>query len=128
MKSILPSFFALSFLFFTVLGCSSSPPSQPSLPSPSALEAEARLKFANGISKDYPYRVSFSAQGKDREILDINILEEVSPSAAYSTIDFIVDDDLTQKASALKFTQIRIKGGRKSFGEPDTVNKTINLR
>jgi hypothetical protein len=91
-------------------------------------EARARQDFASNINQNYPFHVGFSAQGNDREILDIVVLETASPYAADGMVEMIVTDKLKKEAKALKFTQIRIKGGRSSFGSPDTIDKTISLR
>lgn len=93
-----------------------------------SLEAVARQDFARRINQDNPFRVSFSAQGNEREILNITILEEVSAYGADDAVWLILTDELKLDAKRLKFTQIRIKGGRSSFGDPDTINKTVDLR
>lgn len=117
------------FLCFLFIGCTGSPTSPPS---PETLakqnEIRARRDFANNISENYPYRVSFSAQGENKDVLDITVIEEVPPYAASGTVDFIISDKLKREAKALKFTQIHIEGGRKSFGDSDTINTTIYLR
>jgi hypothetical protein len=91
-------------------------------------EARARQDFASRINQDYPFRVSFSAQGNDRELLEITVLEKVSAYGADDTVWLILTDELKKDAKRLKFTHIRIKGGRSSFGDPDTINKTVDLR
>jgi hypothetical protein len=99
-----------------------------SVSSLSSQELRAREDFANNISQNYPFRVDFSAGGKDKEILEITVIEEVSAYAASGTVDLILSDKLKRDAKALKFKQIHIEGGRKSFGDPDTINRTIDLR
>ncbi len=126
MKKIISIVIFLCSLFIGCTGSLTSPPS----PEVLAKQAEirARQDFARNIRENYPYRVTFGAQGENKEILDITVIEEVPPYAASGTLDFIVSDDLKRDAKALEFTQIHIKGGRKSFGDPDTINRTINLR
>lgn len=120
MKSLFNSAFSLLILLAFIMGCG-SPNSQISP------EAQAREDFASTLRDKTSYRVVFSAQGNDKEILDIGVIEEVAPYKASDVVDFILSDDLKKNAKALKFKQIIIKGGRKSFGDPDTINTTINL-
>ena len=77
-KTILIVIFLCS-LFWGCAGSLTSPPSPEARAKQN--EIRARQDFANNISENYPFRVSFSAQGKEREILDITVIEEV-PLAA----------------------------------------------
>lgn len=118
-------FFTLVFLLSIVCNCGGSKATIK--PSPEADEARARQSFAREINQSYPFRVSFSAQGEEKDVLEITIIEEVSPSASAGVVEIIVTDELKADAKRLKFKQIAIKGGRKSFTAPDTVDKKIDL-
>jgi len=119
-------FFFCSLLF----GCVES--SLPLSPEAQAkqVEIEARQRFANRIEDEYrvAFRVLISAQGEQKDILDISVMETVSPYDAPGVVELYSTDELRKDAKALKFKQIRIKGGSRSFTAPDTIDKTIDLR
>lgn len=126
MKKIISAVIFLCSLF---IGCTSSLTSPPS-PEVLAKQNEIRVRqdFANKADEKCPFRVVISAQGKDRTILDIGVIEEVAPYAASGTVELLVSEEMKRDAKALGFTEIQVEGGRKSFGDPDTINKTIYLR
>ncbi len=116
-----------------LFSCKSSPPSPPLPPSPPSVasqEIEARKRFADRMEDEYrvAFRVLMSAQGEQKDILDISVMEEVSLYDASGVIELYSTDKLKKDAKALKFKQIRIKGGSRSFTAPDTINRTIDLR
>lgn len=126
MRNLSKLILVFGFWVLLNLGCSNS--AKPTI-SPTVLaEARVRQDFASNISANYPYRVVFSAQGENKEILDITVIEEVSAYAASGVVDMIITEKLRKDAKDLKFTKIVIEGGRKSFGAKDTINKTIYLQ
>lgn len=115
-------------LFAFLFGCAS--PSSPSLPSAASQEIEARERFASRTEDRYrqAFRVLISAEGQQKDILEITVMANVSPYDAPTIAEIYSTEDLKKDAKALKFKQIRIKGGSINITSPDTINKTIDLR
>lgn len=125
MKIILGLFLPVCLLVFAILGCSSSPEDLAK-----QNEIRKRKDFASRTEDEYrkAFRVLISAQGEQKDTLEISVIETVSPYDAPSIVELYSTDELKKEAKALKFKQIYIKGGGKSFGDPDTINKSIDLR
>jgi hypothetical protein len=103
-----------------VLGCGGSVTIPP--------DVKARIDFAQKQDSETAFRnVLFHADGKDKEILNISVVDDVAPYAVEDTIDLLISDKLKKDAKSLGFKQITIEGGSRSFTEKDTIHRTMDL-
>jgi hypothetical protein len=112
---------AFALLSLAILGCKSLDTTPP--------EVKARIDFAQKQDEETPFQhVLIHASGKEKDVLEISVVDDVSRYAASGTVDLLVSDKLKREAKALGFKTITVKGGSRSWTEKDTINRTIDLR
>ena len=127
MKNALNLILVITLFFLIGCGClkSSKTPSPISQVSKEILERE---QFAQKEEDNCSFpHVSFYASGDNKDILEIRVVDDVSPNKASGVIDLLVSEQMRREAKKLKFTAIKIKGGSRSLIKEDSINVTIPL-
>ncbi|NJM52270.1 MAG: hypothetical protein HC846_02060 [Blastocatellia bacterium] len=127
MKNALNLISVITLFFLIGCGCLKSSKTSPPT-SQISNEILAREQFAQKEEDNCSFaHVSIYASGDNKDILEIRVVDDVSPNRVSGVIDLIVSEQMRREAKKLKFTAIIIKGGSRSLIKEDSINVTIPL-